>query len=216
MAGRRHRARPSDPMDIARRRAAERVCAQDPARWGVDASQMTLGANHAVEIGTDAAGRVSRARRVDVFDAFLRRGKLSAAGHDAVRRLQDDIAILHRAVGGSGEYAPRVDRSRNPLAFTDRRRAAGRRIEAALSGAGPASARLLAALCEADVVLGHAGCWRRIVARETGESLADGQGAILRAACENLAGAYCLIDRGRRERARGFAAEHAERPGTPA
>ena len=37
-----------------------------------------------------------------------------------------------------------------------------------------------------------------VVARETGEGLADAQGAILRVACENLAGAYGLLNRGRR------------------
>ncbi len=215
MATKRHRAKASDPVDIARRRLADRLAARDPASWGVDPVQMGLGMNATVEIGRNARGRVSRARRVDVFDAFLRRGKLSPAAHAAVRRLQGDIALLHRGLGGSGDYAPRVDRSRNPTAFTDVRRAAGQRIDDALSAAGPASAKLLIALCEADVVLGQAGCWRRIVERQTGETLADGQGAIVRTACENLAGAYGLIDRRRRPDVSGAAAEPAARPGRP-
>jgi hypothetical protein len=35
-----------------------------------------------------------------------------------------------------------------------------------------------------------------VVERESGERLADAQGAVLRAACENLAGAYAALDRG--------------------
>ena len=61
--------------------------------------------------------------------------------------------------------------------------------------AGAVSARLLVALCEPDVVLGRAADWRAVVERESGETLADAQGAILRMACENLAAAYGMADR---------------------
>ena len=138
-----------------------------------------------------------RARRQDVFDTLRARGRLSSAALDAVRRLQDDIACLHRTQLGAVNYAPRVDRSIEPQAFSDARRRAGARIEAALARAGAASARLLVALCEPDVVLGRAADWRAVVERETGETLADAQGAILRMACENLAGAYGMADRGK-------------------
>jgi hypothetical protein len=114
----------------------------------------------------------------------------------AVRRLQDDIACLHRTTTGSVSYAPRVDRSIDPQGFSDARRRAGARIEGVLSLAGPASARLVGALCEPEVVLGQAADWRGVVRRETGETLPDAQGAILRMACENLAGAYEMVDRG--------------------
>jgi hypothetical protein len=60
--------------------------------------------------------------------------------------------------------------------------------------AGPSSARLLSALCEPEVVLGRGAEWRVIVERETGETLADAQGAALRMACENLAGAYRMLE----------------------
>jgi hypothetical protein len=113
-----------------------------------------------------------------------------------VRRLQADIAALHRTSEGVTDFRPRVDASRRPDAFGDHRRRAGARVEAALRLSGAASAALLAALCEADVVLGRSGDWRAVVLRETGETLPDAQGAILRAACENLAGAYRTLDRG--------------------
>jgi hypothetical protein len=206
---------PSSPMQIALRRADARSRERDPAAWGIDATQLELGANREVEISIAAGGKVGRARRADIFDLFLARGKLSAAAHGAVRRLQDDMAVLHRTLAGGGEFTPRVDRSLTPTAFSERRLRAAHRIDEALSLAGPASARIVAALCEADVVLGRAGAWRAVVERESGERLADGQSAVLRMACDNLAGAYGLIDRGRGRAGRDRAEPPAERPGTP-
>lgn len=187
--------RPSDPMEIARRRAVALTEKRDPATWGLNAVALDLPTNAGVDRRGDLAGRVARARRVDVFDLFLGRGALSQAGHDAVRRLQEDLAVLHRTLAGGGDVAPRIDRSRDPETFSQRRRRAGERIAAALALAGAASARLIAALCEAEVVLGQPADWRAVVARETGERLADAQGALLRMACENLAGAYVIVDR---------------------
>ena len=187
-------------MQIALRRAAERererLIDGNPEQWGVDDAALVLPANEMVSIDSDRAGRTTRARRQDVFDLLKGRGKLSAGAHDAIRRLQDDIAILHRAVSGGADYSPRVDRSRSSETFTDMRHRASSRVEAALGLSGPASARLLGALCEADAALGPPIEWRSLVRRETGETLSDAQAAILRGACENLAGAYAIIDRG--------------------
>lgn len=190
--------RPTAPLEIARRRAAERARDRDPAAWGLDPAALTLAANAAIETRLDAAGRVVRVQRQDVFDLMNARGRLSSTALGAVRRLQDDIACLHRTTSGGSGYVPRVDRSPDPQGFSDARRRAGSRVEAALSLTGPASARLLAALCESDVVLARAADWRAAVKRESGETLPDAQGAILRMACENLAGAYALVDLGRR------------------
>ena len=201
MARKRRSIHPSDPTDIARRRAAERekqrLIARDPAQWGIDAQSLALPANEGVSMVSGGVGGNLRVSRQDVFDLFLGRGKLSVGGHGAVRRLQNDVASLHRSIAGGSDYSPRVDRTRTSDGFTDQRLRAGRRIEAVLALAGPASARLLGALCELDVGLGRPGNWRDQVSRVTGETLADAQGAILRAACENLAGAYDMVDRGR-------------------
>jgi hypothetical protein len=186
-------------MEMARRRAAEREKAQDPAAWGLDAQGLALPANANVTVHPDAAGRPARARRLDVFDLLNARGRLGVDALNAVRRLQEDIACLHRTSLGGVDYSPRVDRSINPDRFGEARQRAGARIESALSLAGPASARLLCALCEPDVVLGRTADWRGVVERETGETLADAQSATLRAACENLAGAYGVLDRARRK-----------------
>ncbi len=188
---------PADPLEIARRRAEEKALETDPATWGLRREALALTSNSNVAVGSDIAGRALRARRQDVFDLMSARGRLGPAPLTAVRRLQEDIATLHRTALGGVSYEPRVDRSIDPQGFSDSRRRAGARIERVLGLAGPSSARLLAALCEPDLVMGRTADWRAVVERETGESLADAQGAILRMACENLAGAYAIMDRTR-------------------
>jgi hypothetical protein len=191
----RRRTRPTDPLTIARRRAAERAQSRDPSTWGLDREALRLAANAEVETRAEGAGRPARARRLDVFDLFFARGRLSQGGLDAVRRLQADVALLHAQGGGVGAYAERIDRSRSDFGPQERRLRAGRRMAKVLALTGQASARLLSSLCEAGAALGHGGDWRDLVARETGEHLADAQGAVVRAACENLAAAYSILDR---------------------
>jgi hypothetical protein len=189
---------PAGPAELARRRAAERARQADPAAWGLNREALALGANAAVSLRCDAAGRPVRARRQDIFELMAARGRLSDQALAAVRRLQDDLAALHAtALGGRG-FAPRVDCSLNPQGFTEARRRAGERIAAALGLCGAASARLLAATTEPGAVAGRDLDWRAAVERTTGERLADAQGALLRMACENLAGAYAELDRRRR------------------
>ena len=196
----RRRAKPADPMALAEARAEARRKARAPETWGLDAEALGLPANAAVTTAFDLAGRPTRARRQDVFDLLLGRGRLSQGAFDAVRRLQADMALLHRGPAGVAGYEPRVDRARSGDTFSDLRLDAGRRIEAALALAGVASAHLLRAVCEPGATLAEGGDWRAVVERECGERLADAQGAVLRLACENLAGAYGLIDRDRRRR----------------
>lgn len=194
--GRKNRA-PAAPTDILRRRLEARALQgqvpgeSDPC--GIAPGALGLAVNAGVRVEIDRAGRITRARRQDVFDLFQARGKLGPDAYQAVRRLQDDIALLHRAVSGGGDIAPRVDRSRTADGFSDARLAAGARIEAVLSRAGSASARLLVGLCEPAVIEGRGADWRDVVAKITGERLPDAQGAILRVACENLAGAYVAV-----------------------
>ena len=197
MTRKRKTARPADPMQIAQRRAEERAKARDPAQWSLPNDALALAANADVARSRDGAGRVARARRQDEFALMHARGKLQTDALNAVRRLQDDIALLHRSPGGVGDLTPRVDRSRTPSDFNDARLKAGARIDAVLAFAGTASAGLITALCEPEAVLGRGVDWRAVVARQTGETLPDAQGALLRVACENLAGAYARADRQR-------------------
>jgi hypothetical protein len=181
------RAKPADPLALARLRAAEREAARDPAAWGVNREALALTANADVEAGA----RERRVRRQDVFDRLLTAGP----SLDAIRRLQRDIAALHALAGGVACYAERIDNRSTGEAGADLRHRAAERARGVLELTGAASARLLLALCEADVALGRPAEWRALVERESGERLADAQGAVLRAACENLAGAYVVADR---------------------
>ena len=184
---RRKRAKPADPLALARLRAAEREAARDPAAWGFNREALALAANADVEAGA----RERRVRRQDVFDRLLTVGP----SLDAIRRLQRDIAALHALAGGVACYAERIDNRSAGEAGADLRHSAAERARTVLEFTGAASARLLLALCEADVALGRPAEWRALVERESGERLADAQGAVLRAACENLAGAYAVADR---------------------
>ena len=187
---------PATPGEIAVRRLERREAAAADVRadeGGLSAGALSLAVNATVRVETDGAGRINRIRRQDVFDLFQARGKLGPDAYQAVRRLQDDIAVLHRVVSGGGDITPKVDRSRTADGFSDARLAAGARIEAVLDRAGASSARLLVALCEPAVISGRGADWREIVVRVTGERLPDAQGAILRVACENLAGAYVAV-----------------------
>ncbi|MGH6991963.1 MAG: hypothetical protein ACRED8_13520 [Caulobacteraceae bacterium] len=204
---RRRKNRPSDPAAILARRsarlalaeAAEKESAHDPARWGIDPAHLSLPANQGVEIAGEPA-RPRRVRRQDVFDLFFSRGALSESALLAVRRLQADIARLHAEMGGVSALSPRVDRSRAPGEMARSRLEAAERIADVLSLCGSASGTLLRALLEDAAALGSPGGWRAIVAARSGERLADAQGAALRAACENLAGAYRALGRRHLER----------------
>jgi hypothetical protein len=195
---RRSRAKgPATPAAIARRRLLARTEPAATEDWGVDTRALRLPVNAEVDARLGAGGKVVRARRQDVFDLLAARGRLGDHALTAVRRLQADMAALHRTISGSRDFAPRVDSQGDPQGFAEARLRAGERIRWALDLAGPASARLLTALCEPSVVLGSSLDWRAVVERETGERLADAQGAVLRLACDNLAGAYQRLDRGR-------------------
>ena len=98
-------------------------------------------------------------------------------------------------ISGGSEFTPRVDRSRQPEGFTVARQRAGERIDEVLVLAGPLTAGVIRALCEPDMALGQPADWRIVIATHAGERLPDAQGAILRFACENLAGAYAALDR---------------------
>jgi hypothetical protein len=181
---RRRKAKPADPLELARRRAE----ARDPACWGLDRVALALPANADVEAAPEP-GRGVRARRRDVFDRLV-----AGPALEAVRRLQRDMTIAHALAGGVAAYAERIDRGPDDDGGLDQRLRAGQRVRRAFMLTGPASARLLKALCEGDAAI--PADWRAVVERESGERLADAQGAVLRAACENLAGAYAALDRG--------------------
>lgn len=194
---RRRRTRPADPLAIAKARAAERARARDPAAWGIDRDALALPANAAVATRTDAAGRIARAARQDVFDLLRARGRLGPAAYDAARLLQADIGRSNAGAGGVTAYRERVDCQRTPSAPSDAMLHAGERVRSVLARTGAGSASLLLALIEGSAGLGVRGGWREVVAAVCGETLADAQSAVVRQACENLAAAYASAWRAR-------------------
>lgn len=191
---RRRAGRPTDPVMIAKARAAAREKARDPASWGVDHTALDLPANALVVTDRDLAGRIARAARRDVFDLLRGRGRLGQQGYDAVRRLQSDLARLHARAGGVAGYRERVDHQRIVAGPGDAALEAGGRIRLVLARTGAVSASLLLALIEGQ---GPGLAWREVVARASGEVLADAQSAVVRQACENLAAAYASVCRER-------------------
>lgn len=187
---RRRKSRPADPIAIAQARAlaraAERERVRDPTAWGVVREALDLPANALVAARRDLAGRIVRAVRQDVFDLLRARGALSAAAYDAARRLQADVARANAGAGGVCAYRERVDSQRRASGPSEAALDAGGRIQRVLARTGAGSASLLLALIEAPA----GSAWRDVVARISGETLADAQSAVVRQACENLAAAY--------------------------
>ncbi len=195
---RRRHASPTDPMKAmiasAEQRARERQAANDPANWGVEPTLKKLPTSRAVKVTRGPRARILAAHRQDAFDALHARGGLTDGQHQAARRLIRDWAD-RLGVGGAGEelgQAPGPDA--DPELAIDKMIKAGRRVEAALRGVGPASAELLAALIEPIVLQGVLTWWRGKVQRVTGEEDPTAQGARVREACENLRRVYGMPD----------------------
>ena len=177
--------------------AAQRIDAEHPERWGVEASSLALPSNHAVEAVRDSRGRVAHAHRTDVFERLHERGSLSDGQLAAVRRLEQDIGLR------AGLFRPpadlvKVDAQARVEGATQRMLEAGRRVDAALAAAGPRCALLLRALVEPGVLKGAAVDWRAVVARETAETNPHAQAARVRTACDNLMLSYQATDHARR------------------
>lgn len=181
MPRRKHK-RPSDPAEIARKIAEAR---RDPTKWGWNEEAFALPSAADVELDRASRQNEKRAQRFDIFARFYRDGSLERRGLEAVRRLQEDLAILHRTTGvsGSGIIAPHAPEGE--LAMID----AGKRIEAARNATGGHSWAILMALCERDLTADIRD-WRSLVESVTREHNVNAQGALVRAAAMNLADAY--------------------------
>lgn len=187
-----------------RRDAAERArvlgLLEKPSAEGPNNHALALAANANVEANFDAAHRIKRAMRYDVFSLlfYAPASKLLPTSYDAVRRLQADLAILHRTQGtsdairsttsGAGSLAAAV------TGFSATRADAGERINDVLTGMKPWSARLIRELCETEVTRGQTPNWHAIVQRHTGETNRVRRGELVRTACDDLAAAWREYD----------------------
>lgn len=220
---------PSDPRAIMLARIAERVRARrdaaeamgedlrlghNPVDWGIDPTigALATSADIAAIHDPHRPGRIVHAKRGTAFDLV----SLSGAQHAASRRYTIDWAVS-AGVSSLAIDEPKDDGRDRPAPIdagpglapgqhiTQRMVDAGARIAEAHKGAGPASARLLAALVEPLVMHGQVLPWRDQVKAVTGESERHAQAAAVRQACENLQLAYVAIDEEKARLRRRFA-----------
>lgn len=200
---------PSQPRSVG-----TAVIMPKPKDWGgIDPAAMGMPSNSDVTADRDFSGRVSRAMRYDVFSLlfYTPQSRLAPTSYDAVRRLQADMAILHRTQGAMDVQRTTGSGQTGALAvvtedFSITRVLAGKRVEQALHGwhrpgdgmwvAGmePWAARLIRDLCEPEIINGQRQNWHAVVTRHTGEMDRHERGKIVRTACDDLAESYRRID----------------------
>jgi hypothetical protein len=215
---RKRRGKPMSPEQIALKAATERAVAREAARlpenWGPDVGHLST----QLDVSIVKAGRkVQTARREDVFDRLLRAPDKAedtdryAAMLDAVRRLEGDM-IERRGDGGNGGSVEFIDGRGSRELVTQRMLDAAKRVEAVMAVCGFRSAALLRELIEPKQVVVESLVsknsdgdearqavsgperWRQVVVVMAGERHSNSQGAVVRAACDNLMLAYREID----------------------
>jgi hypothetical protein len=193
----RRKNRPMDPAEIARRLAEQR---RNPALWGTNDEALKLAANADVQVAAESRKNERRVQRFDVFGLLFSRKELDLGSLQAVRRLQSDIAILHRTQGQSGTGILGQKTNTAPD-FAKARILAGQRITEVSEKTGALSWAILEAVSEPPMVTGEQPNWRAIVSRVAGENNHMAQSALVKMAAANLAGAYSSIDHSERKRA---------------
>lgn len=188
-----------DPAEAARRGI--------PSEWGVNESALELAANADIETKQDRSVEGKRRVRYDIFALLYYRpgSKLSTPAYDAVRRLQSDMAVLHRTQGatdairasGVGQTGALAVVSEN---FSLTRVLAGERVDDALAAMTAWCAKLIRELCEVEVIRGQTPNWQAIVSKHTGERRHLAKYDHVRTAANDLAESYRRIDNEPRER----------------
>jgi hypothetical protein len=185
-----------DPVEALFAEAEQR---RDPALWGLDKAALTgLASNDDVVVQGDSRRNTARARRYDVFALmyFHPTPRLSEAAYDAVRRLQRDMAILHRTEGASDAIRTcTVGGSWMTEGMSLKRVEAALKIRGAYDGMRRLwTRRLICALCEHEVIRGQPPDWLAITLQITGEISRAKRGERVRDACDDLASSYRDID----------------------
>lgn len=138
------------------------------------------------EVVNDPAGRIIRARRIDVFQLLLERNALPQESYDAVRAYEQDVATANG--WNTPERRPDHIRSSSEGApgqnVTQAMIEASRMVQWVEAMLPPRDALLLTALLhENDANLGR---WRGTVERITGESRDEAHAVAIRAMAANL------------------------------
>jgi hypothetical protein len=169
------RRKPSKPREI--------ITAEERAENRMEANRLkAVGA----EVTTDLAGRIVRARRIDVFQLLMERGSIPQETFDAVRAYETDVATAQ----GFNTPERRPDHIRGTVEgapgqnITQRMIDASRMVQWVETMLTTRDAKLLKALlCEND---GNCGRWRGTVERITGETRDDAHAVAVRHMAANL------------------------------
>lgn len=208
---------PTDPAECARRayegrvragqvRAVEQAREADPGQWGLSQELGKLATAHDIDAGTDVAGKITRAKRWDVFTllrgtgcgpASERQTVLNGDHIIAVDRFQRDLAIRHMTAGASGSGRA----SDMPADFPLARIAAAERLHAVAEIMDVQAMKLLLDLSVPTVTRGERVNWRKVVQDVTGEYRDAMQAQEVRKACDALVEGYGVCDRVGRARA---------------
>lgn len=138
------------------------------------------------EVTTDLAGRIVRARRIDVFQLLHERGALPQESFNAIRDHETDLATAQ----GFNTPERRPDHIRASVEG-----APGQNITQAMIEASRMVQWVEAMLTTRDALLlkallhendANCGRWRGTVERITGESRDDAHAVAIRCACANL------------------------------
>lgn len=191
MSRRKHKPRSPEQiaLDRASARAAQKV-ADQRGEYGIDLTTHTLVQNADVIAIKDRAGKTQTAHRSDVFDRLLNNDQIRA-----VRRLESDIAEQMGQMWRPGQRVT-VDSSQFPPGqnVSQMQLDAGKRVIQTLALAGARCGWLLHSL-----IVGVPGKdradWRSIVLYVTGEQNDHAQASRVRAAADNLVGAYVAMDK---------------------
>jgi hypothetical protein len=169
------RRKPSKPREI--------ITAEERAENRMEASRLkAVGA----EVTTDLAGRIVRARRIDIFQLLLERGSIPQESFNAVRDHESDVATAQGFntperrpdhIRATAEGAPGQN-------VTQRMIDASRMVQWVEAMLTTRDAKLLKALlCENDA---NCGRWRGTVQRITGETRDEAHAATVRHMAANL------------------------------
>lgn len=199
------RHKPSQPRRIPD--PAEAACRGVPSEWGWNENALALPANDDVETRQDRDVDGKRRVRYDIFARlYYREGsRLSTPAYDAVRRLQSDMAVLHRTQGASDAIRTAGPAQTGALAmvsedFCRARVLAGDRVDDALTGMVVWCSKLIRELCEVEAIRGATPNWQAIVQKHTGERRHLAKYDHVRTAANDLAESYRRIDNEPKER----------------
>ena len=128
------------------------------------------------------------ARRPDIFETMMSKGRIDVGQLECVRLLQDGLAKLARSTA-SGFAPVHVDRSRR-LAANDAHLVSGIDLSAGIRDVlvlcGWSSRQLLVALLDPAADAASASQWKATVEKTTGAKDATEQSSRVRVACEDL------------------------------